>query len=77
MLFKTGIEILELAHRSQNNMSAKSHYDDTTAEFAIKMGKAEMQEIIGKLTPLMYNYLPLTMLYPFQKEKITDCINSI
>jgi len=53
MLFKTGIEILELAHRSQNNMCAKSHYNDTTAEFAIKMGKAEMQEIIGKLTPLM------------------------
>lgn len=41
----TGIEILELAHRSQNNMSVKSHYDDTTAEFT-KMGKAEMQEII-------------------------------
>lgn len=52
MLFKTGIEILELAHRSQNN-GVKSHYDDARQEFATYKNRAEMQEIIGKLTPLM------------------------
>ena len=77
MLFKAGIEILELTHRSHNNMSAKCHYHDTAAEFAIKEGKANMQEIIEKLTPLMQTYLLVTMLYPLQKEKITDCINSV
>lgn len=35
-----------------------------------------MKEIICKLTPLMQNDRPITMLCQLQKEKIT-CINSI
>lgn len=76
MLFKAGIEMLELMHRSHNNMSAKCHYHDAAAEFAVKVGKAKMQEIIEKLTPLMQTYLLITMLHPLQKGKITDCVNS-
>lgn len=77
MLFKASTEILELMYRSHNNVSAKCITIDVVAEFAIKMGRAKMKEIIRKLTPLMQNYLLITMVCPLQKKgKITHHINS-
>lgn len=51
---------------------------NAAAEFAIKMRKAEMKEIICKPMSPMQNDLLITMLCPLQKEKkTTHCVNSI